>query len=166
MMQIPEHLMFTRAITCTVPYSQDICIDDLQHFKPSLTVETHVSVTGSTFVIRYGDKSQMKLWAIGTLLSAAENTTQIDIQIGIDRTQSNLKYVFGLSGVVWLMALLEGLTDKLAWNNLFIVAGLFFVGFWVLLIFGMVYTQHRFHRDLIQLLCAESGDKPSLLPLP
>ena len=154
-MYIPEHLMFKRSITCTVPYTPDICIDDLHHFKPSLTVETQVLIEGSTFVIRYGDSSQMKLWAIGTLTSANDHATHIEIQIGIDRSQSNLKYVVGLSGMVWLMALLEGFTDELEWNNIFIVAGLFFVGFWMLLIGGMVYTQHRFRHDLIQLFCAE-----------
>ena len=154
-MQTPEQLMFKRTISCTVPYSQDICKDDLEHFKPSLTVDTQVSISGSNFVVRYGDKSQMKLWAIGALEAVNENKTTIDIEIGIDHRLSNIKYVFGLSIIVWLSALLEGLTDALAWNNLFIMAGLFFLGFWILLISGMAYTQHRFRHDLIDLLCAE-----------
>jgi hypothetical protein len=149
----PKQLMFTRKIVCTVPYSLDICIENIQQFKPSLTVETQVTVMDSTFVIRYGDQSQMKLWAVGTLASLDDNTTQIDVQIGIDREHSNLKYVFGLSIVVWMMALSEGLTEELDWDSLFIVAGLFFLGFWILLITLMTYTQRRFRRDLIQTLC-------------
>ncbi len=135
--------------------SLDVCEEVIQNFKPSLTVETKAFVEGSRFIIRYGDPSQMKLWAIGTLNPLDSNTTQVDIQIGIDRAQSNLKYVVGLSGIVWIMALLEGLTDELAWNNIFIVAGLFFVGFWILLGLGMVYTQHRFRQDLLQTMCGK-----------
>lgn len=134
-------------------YSLDACKEAIQNFKPSLTVETQVFVDGSRFVIRYGEPSQMKLWAVGTLNPLDSNTTQVDIEIGLDRAQSNLKYVVGLSAVVWMMALLEGLTDELAWNDIFIVAGLFAIGFWILLGLGMAYTQHRFRHDLIHTMC-------------
>ena len=151
-MKSPIQLMFVRTIDCTVTYPISNCINMIQGFEPTLKAETAITIDKQAFVISYGERSQMKLWTIGTLEPLNETITIIHAQIGIARYQSNLKYVLGLSAVVWLMALSEGLIEELELYSLFIVAGLFFAGFWVLLIGAMAYSQHRFRHDLMKML--------------
>ena len=147
--------MFTRAVDCLAPLPIDTCVELIQGFQPSLDAPFRVQIDGSTFVMRFGGDSQMKLWTLGTLESDG-TLTHVQAQIGIDRQQSNLKTVFGVSIVVWMMALLQGFSDTLELEAVFIVGGLFFVAFWLILGGGMIYSQHRLRNDLIRLLCREN----------
>lgn len=148
-MEQPSNLLFARKIDLIAPYPLATCSEEIRYFIPSLKAATQITADNQQFVICYGDSAQMKIWTLGTLQAIDPKTTHIQAQIGIDRQQSNLKYVLGISVFVWLSAILEGLLDDFNAHNLFIVAGLFFVGFWILLTFGMIYSQNRFRRDLI-----------------
>lgn len=152
MMQAPTQLLFVRSLDCIVPTSIKKCVEQLHFFRPSLSAQFHIKVTSEGFVMQYGDDAQMKLWVVGTLQEIDNSSTQVQAKIGIDRQHSNLKYVAGLSGLVMTMAFAEALDDGFDWGGVLLAGGLFVAGFWILLILGMGYSQHRLRRDLIKFL--------------
>ncbi len=151
-MQSPTQLLFTRSVDCVIPISIKKCGEQLHFFCPSLSAQFHIKVTTEGFVMQYGGDAQMKLWVVGTLQEIDNSSTRVQTKIGIDSQHSNLKYVAGLSGLVMMMAFAEALDDEFDWGGILLAGGLFTAGFWILLILGMGYSQHRLRRDLIQFL--------------
>ena len=151
-MNAPQHLIFSRTIDTVVPLPSSVLRQQIYTFKPSLSAQHQMTVMDDRFILRYGSDAQMKIWMIGTFTSLDNTNTRIIAQIGIDRYQSNLKYVAGLSGVVAMMAFAEALDNDFEWGNVFVVGLMFVVGFWILIILGMVYSQARLRNDFIQFL--------------
>lgn len=154
-MSVPQHLMFVRKVEVVVPMPVSVLREQLIAFKPSLQAQHKMTIRDDQFVLRYGSDAQMKIWMIGTLTSLDDINTELKAQIGIDRYQSNLKYVVGLSGIVAMMALAEALDNDLELGHVLEIGLLFVFGFWILVLVGMIYSQHRIYRDVIQLLSAK-----------
>jgi len=151
-MDTPQQLLFTRTIEGVVPFPLDMCIQSIHQFKTTLTAPIHVTVNTEQFVICYGGQSQLQLWAFGTWSTLNETHTQIDVQVGIERGKTTFNLLAGLSGLVLMMILAEGLSQDVDGDGMLTAIIIFFGGFWLILIGGMAYSQHRLRQDLIHAL--------------
>lgn len=151
MVNTPENLIFTHTIDRDSPLSVAECVSALRQFKPTLNAPILVTVDDSQFMIRYGGREQIIIWAIGTVDRLGKGT-HIQAQIGIARNRTTARLLAGISSLVALMVLAEALSQEIPWGESAQVITLFLAGFVIILMGGMTYSQHRLRRDLIKVL--------------
>lgn len=144
-------LIFVRRIDLIVPLTIAQCQERLQAFKPTVTAPYHVTVHADNFQIQFGGREQIRIIVNGTLSTDEIGQAQVQAEVGIERTISNLQLVGGLFALVHLMTLAEALDNSLVGDNILGAVALFVGLFWLLLVSGMAYSQHRLRRDVIQL---------------
>ena len=151
-MDTPTKLIFVHRIDTITSLSLAECTHLIQQFKPTLDAPIQITIEGCDFVMRYGGQAQLQLWVIGTVNPVETHRTHIQAQIGIANNQSTTRLIGGLSILVLMMILAEALSQEMEWDTMFHIVALFFAGFWILLIGGMLFSQHRLKRDLLQTL--------------